>query len=255
MPENPTNVLVIPDLHYRKKKGGQDKRSIEAVKKYASTHKWSHVVFLGDVMDHNAISLHNKGNLRAIQDQTLFADYAIANKDLDEFEQATPDAKKIIIEGNHDYRATRVAEEQPQLAGLIETEIGLKVKERGWKWVPYWTKGKTYNLGKASFGHGRYTQKHHALQHAIRYGKNFYYGHVHDVQEHTMEREGDDLKFEAASLGCLCEYDQDYLKGAPSKWQQAFGVFRFQPNGFFNRYTVRVFGHKFICPEGDFYNG
>lgn len=251
----PQNVLVLPDTHIRRKKGGQDQRSIDAVLKYASDHTWTQVVHLGDIVDHNSISLHNKGNLRSIEGETLWADYDVANKVLDDLEQATPGAEKYLIEGNHDYRATRVAEEQPQLTGLIETEIGLKVAERGWNWVPYWSKGKTLDLGKASFGHGRYTTKHHALQHALRYGRNFFYGHVHDVQAHTMERDGNDRKYEAASLGCLCEYDQNYLKGSPTKWQQNFGVFRFQSNGFFNRFDIRLFNHGFTSPEGKYYQG
>jgi|SRR5579859_421156 len=249
------SVLVLPDIHYRRKAGGEDKRTLDAVKRYASHHRWSHVVWLGDVMDHNSISSHNKTNLRSVKDETLLRDYEHANADLDEFDQATRGAAKVLIEGNHDYRATRVIDEQPQLAGFIETENGLRLKQRGWTWVPYWSKGTTYSIGKATFGHGRYLNHHHAYKHALAYGRNFYYGHCHSVQEHTMERDGDSRQYEAASLGCLCQLQQDYMQGAPTKWQQALGVFRFLPNGFFNRYTVRIFNHRFVSPEGKLYRG
>lgn len=251
----PTNCLVLPDVHYRKKPGGQDKRTLNAIKKYASDHQWSHVVWLGDVMDNNSISDFNSNNPRKVEGETLWKDYEVANKDLDEFDQATHGAEKIVIEGNHDYRSTRVVDAQPQLAGLVETEVGLKLAERNWTWVPYWSKGTVLNLGKASFGHGRYVNLHHAYKHGIRYGRNFFYGHTHDVQSHTMERDGDDKKYEAASLGCVCEYDPEYIQGAPTKWQQAFGVFRFRPDGHFNHYVVRIFQHKFVSPEGVEYKG
>lgn len=253
--ETPTNVLVLPDIHYRAKPGGEDKRALNALKQYASDHEWSHVIFLGDVMDHNSISSHSKGLLKSVEGETLLKDYNVANKDLDQIEQATQGAKKVVLEGNHDYRATVLADVQPQLSGLVEMEYGLQLSQRNWVYVPYWSTGKTYSLGKATFGHGRYTSKHHAYTHASKYGRNFYYGHLHDFQSYTMEREGDDLKYEAASLGCLCSYRQYWLKGRPTKWQQGFGVFRFQPNGNFNRYDVRIFNHRFISPEGKEYKG
>lgn len=255
MIKKPTNVLVLPDTHHRRKPGGEDRRSIDAVLKYASDQKWSHVIHLGDLVDHNSISSHNLGNLRSVAGESVIEDYEVANKFLDDLEQATPGATRVLIEGNHDYRAERLVDAQPQLKGLVETPIGLRLKQRGWLWVPFWTQGTTYDLGKASFGHGRYTNQFHAHKHATRYGRNFYYGHLHDIQSHTVEREGDDLKYEASSLGCLCEYRQHYLKGRPTRWQQAFSTFRFQPNGYFNRYTTAIFDHKFCSPEGKLYRG
>jgi len=251
----PSNVLVLPDIHFKATKGGEDKRTLDAVLQYASDHPWSHVVLLGDVMDHNSISSHNKGNLKNVEGETLMKDYTVANRWLDALEGATPGAEKWVIEGNHDYRATLVAEQQPQLEGLIETQNGLRILGRGWHWVPYWTTGEVLDLGRASFGHGRYTNKYHAERHATRYGRNFYYGHLHDTQSYTVERDGDDLKYEAASLGCLCSYRQYWMKGRPSKWQQAISTFRFQPNGNFNRYTANIFSHKFLSPEGKLYAG
>ena len=253
--KSPENVLVIPELHFRKKQGGEDRRSIDAVLKYASDQKFSHCVFLGDILDNNSISSHNKGLLKSVEGETILRDYEVANKSLDEFESATRGATKVVIEGNHDYRTAMLVNQQPQLEGLIETPNGLQLKRRGWLWVPYWSRGTIYSLGKASFIHGRYTNDLHSKKHALAYGRNIYYGHTHTFQNYTVEREGDNNKFEAASLGCLCEYQQEYLKGRPTKWQQGFCVFRFQPNGFFNRYEVRIFQHRFISPEGKLYRG
>jgi Calcineurin-like phosphoesterase len=251
----PTAALVIPDVHVRKKPGGHDRRSLDAVLKYASDQKWSHVVYVGDVMDHNSISSHNLGNLRSVSGETLMDDYEVANELLDDFALATPHAKKIFIEGNHEYRAERLVNAQPQLQGMVEAQYALNLAGRDTTWVPYWSKGTIFSLGKASFGHGRYTGEHHAAKHAHKYGRNFYYGHLHDMQSHTVERDGDDLKYEAASLGCLCEYQQSYLQGRPTRWQQGFGVCRFQPNGSFNMFAVRIFNHSFISPEGKLYKG
>lgn len=184
------NVLVIPDLHYRKKAGGEDKRSIDAMLKYAGDHKWSHVVLLGDVLDNNSISSHNKGLLKTVEGETILADYAVANKSLDELESATRGATKVVIEGNHDYRTTALVDQQPQLEGLVETPNGLQLKRRGWVWVPYWSKGTIYSLGKASFIHGRYTNDLHSKKHALAYGRNIYYGHCFDEKTELLTTNG-----------------------------------------------------------------
>jgi predicted phosphodiesterase len=248
-------VVFLPDIHFRKKPGGEDRRTLDAVKNYLSDTAVDEIVFAGDVMDHNSISSHNVGNLRAVSGETLDIDYEHANKGLDEIHQAAPDAKFVMIEGNHDWRPEALINAQPQLKGRVETPLGLKLKKRGWLWVPYWSQGTVYDVGKASFGHGRYTNLHHAYKHALSYGRNFYYGHLHDVQSHTVERAGDNEKYEASSMGCLCSYRQYWLKGRPTRWQQAFGVFHFLPNGFYNKYTVRIFNHRFVSPEGKIYKG
>lgn len=251
------NWLVIPDTHVRKKAGGEDKRSIDLMLNYAAKYgPWKGVIHLGDLMDHNTVNSHEAGNIRATAGETLLEDYEVGGRLLDTVKRTTGAQHYYLIEGNHDYRPERMIDQYPQLAGLgLETKIGLDLARRNWEWVPFWTSGSLLHVGKASFGHGRYTGDHHAKQHAVRHGRNFYYGHLHDFQAHTMEREGDDDKYEAASLGCLCEYRQYYLKGRPTRWQQGFSVFRFQKDGHFNRYEVRIFKHKFICPEGEVFKG
>jgi hypothetical protein len=55
------------------------------------------------------------------------------------------------------------------------------------------------------------------------------------------------------SIGCLCEYDQAYMKGKPSNWQQGFMVLFLLPNGNYTYYTPRIFDHQFIGPDGVHY--
>lgn len=247
------DVLVIPDIHYRRNAGGEDRKTLAAVKRYASDHRWDEVIFLGDVMDHNSISSHNKNNLRAVRGETLLRDYSHANLDLDEWEQATRGAKHVMIEGNHDYRPEALIDAQPQLAGLVETRIGLKLTERGWRWVPFWSKGKTYRIGKATFLHGLYTNDHHAKKHVEAYGQSVFYGHLHDIQGYSKVLQGDDSTLVGQSMGCLCSYRQHYMRGRPHRWQQAFGVFRFRPNGNYNYFVVQIFNHRFTSPDGILY--
>jgi predicted phosphodiesterase len=249
-------VLVLPDIHFRRKAGGEDRRSLAAVKRYASDHAWDQVVLLGDVMDHASISHHNKAKLRTVSGESLFRDYEHANKGLDELAQAWSALKAprvTVIEGNHDFRPEVLIEAQPQLEGLVETPSCLRLAERGWHWSPFWSRGTVLRIGKAAFIHGVYVTDHHAKQHVQRYGESVFYGHCHDVQQYSLVHAGTDSTLVGQSLGTLSELEQDYMQGKPNRWQQAFGVFHFRPNGNYNYYVVRIFDHRFTSPEGKLY--
>jgi hypothetical protein len=139
------------------------------------------------------------------------------------------------------------------LEGWVEVPTGLRLAERGVKWIKSWSQGKEYKIGKATFIHGQYTTKYHANKMVDNYGTNIFYGHTHDVMCMPKVTKGDHKTRVGQSLGCLCEYDQSYMKGKPSNWQQAFGVFYFQPNGNFNHYIVQINQSRFTSPEGEYY--
>lgn len=238
------SVLVIPDLQIPY----HDPKSLEAVHKLMKDYKWDEVVCIGDFLDFDSISSHNKDNLREISGKTVFKDYGVGNRILDKWQKLCPRAKFTLIEGNHEYRVERYIDANPQMEGMIEVPIGLKLKERGFNWVPFWSQGKTYDIGKATFIHGRATTQFHTKHMAYRYGRNVFYGHTHDIQQYSVEQDGKDNVFVGQSLGCLC-LPQRYMRGQPTKWQQAISVFHFFEDGLFNYEVVRIFKNRF------FYNG
>lgn len=248
-------VIVLSDLQLP----FEDKRAVDAVEQYMADHKWDEWIQVGDFMDFNYISKWTANNLKVITGTTFIDDYKYANEFLDRQQKIVrknnPKAKFTLIEGNHDMRPERVIEKDPRYEGMIEFENNLKLKQRGINFVKFWTKGEIYTVGNASFIHGRFTNQYHAAKTAARYGTNIFYGHTHDVQSHSAVRLGSDKTFVGQSLGCLCRYDLSYTQGAPTNWQQAFGVFHFFPDGNFNYYVPRLFSGRFISPEGTVYQG
>ncbi|MHC4621321.1 MAG: hypothetical protein ACYTEQ_26560, partial [Planctomycetota bacterium] len=99
----------------------------------------------------------------------------------------------------------------------------LHLDERGIKWVRSWSKSELYKIGKAIFHHGPYSNMHHAKKTALNYGEPTFYGHTHDIQAFSEIQHGNNKTIMAQSLGCLCEYEQPYIRGRPTRWQQAFG--------------------------------
>ncbi len=250
-------VLVLPDLHLRPAGGGvpsgEDIETLAAVEQYVGCYAWDEVVLLGDLMDLDCISAHNSHKPRLVEGKRLQADFDYANEWLDRWTSLIPVAKWTLIEGNHDERLERYMDAWPAMAGKLEMDRNLCLTERGINWVRYWTKGELYSIGNAYFGHGRSAGKYHAEKMVADYGVCIYGGHTHDVMEMPKVLLGKDKTLVGKTLGCLCRYDQPYMKGKPSKWQQAFAVFHFWPNGFFNEYTVKCFSGGFVSPEGDFY--
>ena len=235
----------------------QDDLSLNALERYMADSRFDEVIYIGDLLDFAQISKFNKGSPQE-ESRLVSDDYKIAGKILDRhisiIRKNNRKAKFTLLEGNHEERIERWLAQNPQVKGLVEVEVGLKLGERGIKWVRAWSRGELYKIGKAYFTHGLYTNQYHAQKMVNNYGVNIYYGHTHDHQSFSKVLKGKDKTIEGMSLGCVCEYDQSYMQGRPSSWQQGFGVFYFDKDtGFFNRTFVGIYNHSFISPEGKQY--
>ena len=236
----------------------EDKESLAAVEQYMSDHRWDGYINLGDFLDFNEISSHSEGfpgRVHERVDETFRAGNAILDRHQRIIRERNPSARFVLLEGNHDYRATSYTDKHPELGGVLNVPRNLRLRERGVEWVESWSKGKLFRLGNAYFTHGLITSKYHAAVMAQRFGTCIFYGHTHDIMEFPQVLHGADKTIVGKSLGCLCRYDQSYMKGAPSNWQQSVSTFFMQPSGFFNEYTSRIFNHRFVAPDGRVYDG
>lgn len=247
--------LVLPDMHVPY----HDPVAMRAVLKYARSRFWSGCLQLGDFLDFEEISHFNKNSPGAIKGtvvKTFDAGRRVLTEIVHAVRKHNRSARIVVMEGNHEYRAKRLENENVALKGLLNVPRGLGFEDLGVEWFPSWSSPKTtFRIGNAYFMHGQYYNKYHAAKHADVYGAPIYYGHTHDVQEFCKIRLAKGKTVEAASLGCLCRYEQPYIKGWPTNWQQAFGVFYFFPDGYYNRYTVRIFKGRFVAPDGRVYDG
>lgn len=236
-------ALFITDRHFPY----QDVATDKALKHYLGDNEFDYIIDGGDLCDFDVISSHNKENLRAVEGKSIKQQYDCVNRELDILQKLQPKAAITLIEGNHDYRIERYLNLHPEGVGMLEVPVGLKLADRGIEWVPYWSKDEVKTIGKANFGHGTYMGKHHAFAHADAYGINFFYGHVHDTMAHPVKRRGDNSTYVAQSCGCLCSYQQSYLRGRPTKWQQAFAEFWFRDDSYFNYNLVQIFNNSFVA--------
>lgn len=249
----PHHVLVLPDIHVPY----HDQGVIDAVLRYAKDQTWEQCVILGDFMDFDVLSSFNRGLMRPNEGKRLRDDYVAGNKLLDQIQAAVrhknPACKIVLLEGNHEYRTERFVDEFAMFEGLLDVEAHLRLAERGIEYVRCYSEGKLYTIGHAYFHHGQAVNKNHAKTMVERFGVNIFFGHTHDVMTYPVSRWGPDNTIVGQSLGCLCKYDQAYMKGRPSNWQHAFADFWFWPDGTFQYHVTSIFDGKFFGPNGKGY--
>lgn len=234
----------------------EDKRSLAAVESYMAAHRWDGYLNLGDFLDFNELSSYVEGRPGAIAeavDETFDAGNDILARHVYIMRKRNPECRMVLLQGNHDYRVVSYAEKNPGLGDHLSVPKNLGLKNRRIEWVESWAKGKLFKLGNAYFCHGKYTNKYHAAKMVDYYGVCIYYGHTHDVSFYPKVAHGNDKTLEGGSLGCLCRYDQQYLKGSPTNWQQAVSTLFLQANGNYNLYVSRIFRHRFVGPDGVLY--
>jgi predicted phosphodiesterase len=247
-------VLVLPDtqLPY------QDVRTMNAIEQFIAENRFDEWLQLGDFMDFHYASKWTKENLKVLSTENFYDDYQLANEFLDRHQtlirKNNPKAKFTLIQGNHDIRPEKVIEKDPRFRRLIAFEDQLHLKERKINFVPFWRTNKPYRIGKAYFIHGLYVDKNHARKTVDAYGVNVFYGHTHDIQLYSKVLQGKDRTVVGQSLGCLCNYNLDYMGHRPSNWQQAFAVFEFFPDGYFTYQVYMIFKHRFRA-NGKTYQG
>lgn len=268
MPES-FAVAALPDIHVP----FHDPRALGAALKYLADHRWDIVIQLGDAIDLDIISRFVVHKPRLVEGRRIKSDVedtqAVLRSIVKAARAKNPKARVVFLEGNHEHRLERLIDAAPHLDGLMNAPQLLGLTELGVEWVPYESTGEIFRVGKLAFIHGAYHNLHHAKKHVDQYGLSVAYGHLHDISMHTgaaFELPKGDLWGSkvsgihaskcAISLGCLCDYNQKYINGRPSKWQQGFGTFHFdRSSGDFSLFVARIHNGSFIGPNGVRYSG
>lgn len=244
--------VILPDLHYP----SHNKEAWDAVVKFINWFNPHTVVLIGDAMDMQSINhwKRKEENKKYFEGKRLIAEYKFFMKDiLNPLMEMTPKATHIYMGGNHEEWAYQLVEKQPDLEGLIEPEIVMELKQKGWKWIRYMTEDNSgnikrgiYQIGKLTLIHGEYLNIYHSAKTAHAYSKSVAYGHTHDVQLYTKIHIEDPSDYHTAqSIGCLCDRSPSYGRGKPNKWVHAFGVLYTRPDGTYNLYVPIIIKGEF----------
>ena len=136
-------VLLIPDCHIPY----HNVRAYALMLKVAKKLNPNEIVILGDFGDFYSINAH--GGNRPDAERMLKRELSAVKDKLKELEKLFPNAKKVYVQGNHEYRFERyIADRAPELFGMIDVPSILGLEK--WTFVPY-TPNQLYAIGGSKF--------------------------------------------------------------------------------------------------------
>jgi hypothetical protein len=247
--------IVFGDLHAPY----QDEHAVEILKQVIQDVKPHVLIDLGDTSEFESINHYDKNKPLKLEGKRLTKDIERVEDILSDFRTIIgKDCQFIHLTGNHCERLIRYVEAHAELAETFDIDVTKRVvnfKHCDLN-VPH---GRFYNEGKLMFHHGDrrgYQSIHHAKQWA-QIGRSVVYGHFHSVQRfphETLKRDGTTDSHAAFGIGCLCIRDRDWMYNQKSVWQQSFGVFYLDKEGFFSMYNVDIVNRRAIW-NGKVYRG
>lgn len=240
---NPPSLKVIaqPDTHAKY----VDHRAYNAFLQFMTWYKAHVHIIMGDFADCEGVA-HWEPN--SMEPRRIVPEMKIARQLLTNTVAASPTVStRIFLEGNHERWIHMAITQMPELFEGLEDlgiEISLKtlmsLDKFGFEIFPL---NHLVQIGKAHFTHGIYTVQHHAKKHLDTFKGSIYYGHLHDIQSHNQTSlEG---HMETASLGCLCRLDPHFLRGKPTNWVHAFGIFEFFRDGSYTFVRPNIMDGRF----------
>lgn len=203
---------------------------------------------IGDFLDLNSLSFHDRGKFTAVEGLTLNTEYAAGNKELDLFEsELNNNIWKTYLWGNHCNRYFRyMANMDNAKAPLVSPTEALDLYNRGYQVKEIWDKDY-FTLGKhLDILHGIYFNVHSAKKHIDVFRGSCLYAHTHRIQTYIEGNVG------GFNIGACADFKSaafNYAtRGMKSQWQNGFAVVMIDKDGSYNVTQV-------ICQDGRFYFG
>lgn len=239
-------MVVLPDTHFPL----HDPKAMSAVITFLEEFKPDTVVILGDWFDFEAISRWDPVDLDTF---TTMEEIHVGTRGLEQVRRAVGDKCEVIfLEGNHEERLAKyMIANCREMYGITDLYRLAKMDVLDIKFIP--VKNQPLRYGDVDFIHGSFTNKYHAFKHVDVYRRNIVYGHLHDVQRFSVANpNGEPIM--GLSLGCLANKNQKYLKGRPTNWTHALGVFYFSKDGKFTDHVIPIVDGQFVF-DGIVYEG
>ena len=232
-------AVVFPDQHYPI----HDVKAMNVAHQVLEKVKPDIFINLGDVGEWESVSSHKYKKKKRPPLEFILPNVEQLDK-VDAILDKVGCKERHICQGNHDEWLDKFVEENPYLDHLTFRKACYWDK-RGFKFKKY---NEVLTIGKLSFIHGAYTGPTHAKKHLESYGTNLLYGHVHDLQRHSMTRLKDGA-ISAWSLGCLKDMRAEkntWLRGRLHNWNHAVAIIDFWKNGNFAVQIVEIVKGKTV---------
>lgn len=195
---------------------------IELIKDYPHLIKGFHL--LGDFLDLNPLSSHDRGRFTVVPGLTLDDEYAVGNELLDDFDRHLPKGCwKTFLYGNHEDRYNRWMSVMDNAKTPLDSpEDALKLWRRGYNVKDKWSQDYITLGNDFQIFHGIYFNIHNAKKHLDTFGKSCAYVHTHRVQ---MYREGPNAAYNIGTCANLKSKVFGYATRAMKEsWSNGFAI-------------------------------
>ena len=204
---------------------------------------------MGDFMDINTLSSHDRGRFTAIPGLTLDDEYSAGNELLDEFDAILPkDCWKTYLYGNHEDRWKKwMSDMNNAKTPLDSPEDALELWKRGYQVKTNWSQD-FFTIG-ADFDifHGIYFSIHCAKAHLDKLRRKCAFVHTHRVQHY---REG---LMGVYNIGSCADYTSKAFNYATrpmkAQWSNGFAINMIDSRGI--SHVTQIVPD----PDGHFYFG
>ena len=217
---NVVPCLIIPDSHFPY----QSVRAYNLMLEIASFINPKYVYLLGDYADMYYIHQHGPKDPRITHN--LMDEVSSVNEGLNQIDKLFPDAKKVYIQGNHEWRLERFIQNKcPELFGFVTWDHLLNLTSRPkWTWCRYWPGQYTPVAGSKLMA--RHEPLAGSAAASVNKGLcNLIYGHTHKYD--IARRVGLTEEFIHHSPGWLGDKNKDavfgYVKGH-FNWNLGFDI-------------------------------
>jgi hypothetical protein len=226
---------------------------LDTVWEFAEDFKPTEVILGGDMHDFTAVCHWIADQSRNLDGGIIKENYAeLHDVILDPLQVAVGKVKKVYLLGNHEDWLVQAAGINPNGRGYWEIDKNIDLRKYNMILqevnTPYKASDHLYYM------HGIYVNKYHAEKTVGAFHRSILYGHTHDVQEYTHVSPLDvEHYYKAASCGCLCSRNPQYLRNKPNRWVNGFNyVYMDSKTGYFNDFQVYIVKNKFWA-NGRFY--
>lgn len=217
---------------------------MQLLEDYKSDIKGFHLI--GDFLDLNALSSHDRGKFTAVPGLTLDTEYEAGNLILDEYEDVLDkEVWKTYLYGNHEDRYNRWMKDMNNAKTPLQSpKDALDLLNRGYQVQDSWMQD-FFTLGKhLDIFHGIYFNVHSAKAHIDKLRGSCMYAHTHRIQTYIEGNTG------GFNIGACADFNSKAFNYATramkSAWQNGFAVVMIDVDG-----TYHV--TQIICQNGRFY--
>lgn len=233
-PETPIlTVLAMGDIH---DKPGRSKEHLKWAGRLAAEIKPDRIVQIGDWFSLDSLSNHeSRGSGKDAARPAFYEDLDSGSESLEAFDKECPEQiPRDITLGNHEWRAARVANENPKESGDALIRVEQVFARYRWRTHPY---GQFFYLGAVGFIHvpqttmGRaYGGKNSENQIGNDATHSVVWGHDHRFRVKQVAKIGPNNAISLCNLGTFMPWGviEDYSIGTMSGWSYGVAILRLQ---------------------------